>query len=319
MKPYSVRSIRRLALLAGLMGGFAACSGQNTDITGPSGSASPSSSTGTATVGTAAVPVRRFTAAIAPSSVNALSTRQYTVTVNNTGSGSGNAAAILGVNIAVASGFSAPAGLSAVENGSVAWTASFAAGVIHVVAPAAGELNPGESLVVSFTLVAPDQTCGTSHKYDFTTTANKERDFTGEFFTLIGSQPSVTVNGVACTQTGCSGQKSQGFWKNAETWPVASLMLGSTSYTKAQALSILGQPAQGNGLIILAYQLIAAKLNVANGSDPTGIASTIVAADALIGNKVVPPVNGSTDSVSPTTIEAVKDALEAYNTACEQP
>src|SRR4029078_8730112 len=98
MKAYSVRSIRRLALLAGLMGGFAACSGQNTDVTGPSASASPSS-TDTAAVGTLATPVRRFTANIAPSPVNALSTRQYTVTINNTGSGAGNGAAILGVNI----------------------------------------------------------------------------------------------------------------------------------------------------------------------------------------------------------------------------
>jgi hypothetical protein len=249
--------------------------------------------------------------------VNALSTRQYTVTINNNGSGNGNSAAILGVNIAVDSAFGTPAGLSAVENGSVAWNASFASGVIHVVAPASGELNPSETLVVTFTLNAPNQLCGTSHDYQFTASANKERDFTGALFTLIGSQPSVTVNGPACTVGGaCSGQRGQGYWKNASTWPAASLTLGSRNYTRTELLSILHQPAGGNGLIILAYQLIAAKLNIANGSDATGIASTIAAADALIGGNVVPPVNGSTDFVSPATIEAVKDALEAYNEAC---
>jgi hypothetical protein len=317
MKSYSVRSIRRLALLAGLAAGFAACSGQPTEVTGPSASlSSPGSGTVVPFAG-GGTPVRTFTAGIAPSPVNALSTRQYTVTINNNGSGSGNGAAILGVNIAVDSAFGTPAGLSAVENPGVTWSASFAAGVIHVVAPPSGELTPGETLVVSFTLVAPNQACGTSHKYDFTTTANKERDFSGVLFTLTGFQPSVTVNGPTCTVGGaCSGQRGQGYWKtHASSWPVTSLTLGSRSYTKTELLSILNQPANpGNGLIILSYQLIAAKLNIANGSDPTGIASTIAAADLLIGGNVVPPVGA--DFVSPSTIEAVKDALEAYNEAC---
>src|SRR5580765_1522657 len=315
MKPYSVRSIRRLALLAGLVGGFAACSGQPTEVTGPSASLS---STGSGTVVPFAgggTPVRTFTAGIAPSPVNALSTRQYTVTINNNGSGSGNGAAILGVNIAIDSGSSAPAGLSALENGSVAWSASFASGVVHVVAPPSGELNPGETLVVTFTLVAPNQACGTSHAYPFATSANKERDFSGVLFTLTSGQPSVTVNGPTCTVGGaCSGQRGQGYWKNASTWPTGSLMLGSRNYTQTELQSILHQSAGGNGLIILSYQLIAAKLNIANGSNPTGIASTIAAADLLIGGNVVPPVG--TDFVSPPTIETVKDALEAYNEAC---
>ena len=208
MKSYSVRSIRRLALLAGLAAGFAACSGQPTEVTGPSASlSSPGSGTVVPFAG-GGTPVRTFTTGIAPSPVNALSTRQYTVTINNNGSGSGNGAAILGVNIAVDSAFGTPAGLSAVENPGVTWSASFAAGVIHVVAPPSGELNPGETLVVTFNLIAPNQACGTSHKYDFTTTANKERDFSGVLFTLMDGQPSVTVNGPTCTvaePVACSG------------------------------------------------------------------------------------------------------------------
>jgi hypothetical protein len=249
--------------------------------------------------------------------VNALSTNQFTITINNNGSGSGNSAAILGVNIAVDSSFTALTGLSAVENGSVAWNASFASGVIHIVAPPAGELNPGETLAVTFTAVAPTQVCGTSRAYQFATTTNKERDFTGVLFGLVGSQPSVTVNGPQCTVAGaCSGQRGQGYWKNASAWPVADLTLGSRSYTRTELLSILHQPAGGNGLIILAYQLIAAKLNIANGSDGTGIAATIAAADTLIGGDVVPPVNGSANFVSPAIVETVKDALEAFNEAC---
>jgi hypothetical protein len=217
MKSYSVRSIRRLALAGLAAKGFAAC-GQPLEVTGPSaGLSSTGSGTRQLPFAGGGTPVRTFTAGIAPSPVNALSTRQYTVTINNNGSGSGNGAAILGVNIAVDSAFGPPAGLTAVENSSVTWSASVASGVIHVVAPPSGELNPGEALVVTFTLVAPNQACGTNHAYQFATSANKERDFSGVPFTLTGIQPSVTVKGPTCTvaESGaCSGQRGQGYWKN---------------------------------------------------------------------------------------------------------
>jgi hypothetical protein len=41
--------------------------------------------------------------------------------------------------------------------------------------------------------------------------------------------------------------------------------------------------------LVLAHQLVAAKLNIANGSDPTIIATTVAAADrllALFGDKL---------------------------------
>jgi len=55
-------------------------------------------------------------------------------------------------------------------------------------------------------------------------------------------------------------------------------------------LSILNQPVRGNGLISLAYQEIAAKLNIANGASAICIQQTLAGADALIGNLVIPPV-----------------------------
>jgi len=41
-------------------------------------------------------------------------------------------------------------------------------------------------------------------------------------------------------------------------WPVAQLQLGNVSYNQQQLLSILHDPVRGNGLLILAYQEIAA-------------------------------------------------------------
>src|SRR5215471_9074701 len=58
---------------------------------------------------------------------------------------------------------------------------------------------------------------------------------------------------------------TQGFWKtHPEAWPVGSLTLGNTTYSAADLLLILNTPAGGNGLLILAHQLIAAKLNLAD-------------------------------------------------------
>jgi len=74
-----------------------------------------------------------------------------------------------------------------------------------------------------------------------------------------------------------------GFWKNhPELWPVSSLTLGSQAYAQAELLTLLTSPVAGDASVLLARQLIAAKLNIANGSDPTPIAGTIADADGLL-------------------------------------
>ena len=70
---------------------------------------------------------------------------------------------------------------------------------------------------------------------------------------------------------------------------MTELQLGNVTYTQEQLLDILHQPVRGNGLLILAHQLIAAKLNIAAGADPSCIQETIAEADALIGDLVIPP------------------------------
>ena len=76
---------------------------------------------------------------------------------------------------------------------------------------------------------------------------------------------------------------TQGYWKNhPNAWPVTSLMLGSQTYTQAELLTILNTPVVGDASLNLAHQLIAAKLNIAAGSDPTPVSSTITHADSLL-------------------------------------
>jgi hypothetical protein len=121
---------------------------------------------------------------------------------------------------------------------------------------------------------------------------------------------SATVSGSTTESTNCT--YTQGYWKNhPEAWSVSGLVLGTVPYTKAELLSILGQPVSGNGLVSLAHQLIAAELNVAAGADPSAASATMAAAHALIGPLVIPPVGGG--YLAPATTSPLTQTLDDYN------
>lgn len=128
--------------------------------------------------------------------------------------------------------------------------------------------------------------------------------------------PTLIASTAAC-DAGCT--YPHGHWKSGVGWPVSSLMLGTRLYTQAELASILNQPVMGNGCVSLAYQLITAKLNIANGADPTDAGAAIAAADALIGNLVVPPIVPGTCSKPPSATNPLKNLLEAYNTGVTGP
>ncbi len=113
--------------------------------------------------------------------------------------------------------------------------------------------------------------------------------------------------------TGASANCTQGFWKNhPENWCTDSLALGNVIYNQEELLSILGLEIEGNGLVSLAHQLIAAKLNLACGASDE---PCIDDADALIGDLVVPPVGAGhlpTETTSPLI-----ECLTAYNESTE--
>ena len=105
---------------------------------------------------------------------------------------------------------------------------------------------------------------------------------------------------------------TQGYWKNhPDAWPVSSLKLGTVTYTKDQLIAILKTPVKGNGLIQLAHQLIAAKLNVAAGAPDSAIKNAIQQADDLIGGLVVPPVGDGSLATDETS--SLNGKLDAFN------
>ena len=106
---------------------------------------------------------------------------------------------------------------------------------------------------------------------------------------------------------------TQGYWKNhLDHWPVNSLKIGNIIYTKTQLLAIFNQPAAGNGLVSLAHQLIAAKLNVTSGAVVSAVIfSAISTADVMIGNRIVPSIG--TGFIAPGTTSNLNDVLESFN------
>lgn len=109
--------------------------------------------------------------------------------------------------------------------------------------------------------------------------------------------------------------QGQGFWKNhASAWTVTDLTLGSQSYTQAELLVILGTPPAGDASLILARQLIAVKLNVANGVDASAINATIIEADGLLAKypgKLPYNVNPASEDGQKMVIEG--STFDAYN------
>jgi hypothetical protein len=106
---------------------------------------------------------------------------------------------------------------------------------------------------------------------------------------------------------------TQGYWKNhPNAWPVSAVKLGNIIYSKAQLLQIFDTPAAGNGLISLAHQMIAAKLNIAAGAiAPASVLAALATADAMIGNRIVPPIG--TGFLAPATTSHLTDDIEAFN------
>jgi len=114
---------------------------------------------------------------------------------------------------------------------------------------------------------------------------------------------------------------TQGFWKNhADEWPVTILTLGNQTYTEAQLLNILNTAPGGNASLILAHQLIASKLDIADGSNSTPIINTIVDADSLLSGFSGPlPYNVTTSSTVGQQMVNDANTLNSFNNGALSP
>ena len=107
----------------------------------------------------------------------------------------------------------------------------------------------------------------------------------------------------------------QGYWKNTSQWPVTELTLGGQTYTQAELLILFNTPTEGDASLILAHQLIAAKLNAAQGADVTAVSGIITQADALLSqfpNKLPYAIDPS--STNGQGLTSVAGVLDVFNT-----
>jgi hypothetical protein len=173
---------------------------------------------------------------------------------------------------------------------------------------ATGPWSLNASQVITYSVAVTPTTAACGQTFQMPNVATLTEDDTQTVHTdsaVVNLMTMTCPVSTACTYT-------QGYWKNhASAWPVNSLNLGNRVYTKTELLSVFNRPVKGNGLISMSHQLIAAKLNVANGTAPAGIAATIGQADALIGTMVVPPVGANFLSTSITS--GLNGQLDAFN------
>src|SRR6266850_3100772 len=109
-------------------------------------------------------------------------------------------------------------------------------------------------------------------------------------------------------------------WKtHREAWPLQSLVLGNRAnplhtYRQNDLLTLLRMPARTDASLILADQLVAAKLNIAGGSNPAPIRATLAEADALLApfSRRL-PYGVRTTSPTGRAMVAVAEVLESYN------
>jgi hypothetical protein len=110
---------------------------------------------------------------------------------------------------------------------------------------------------------------------------------------------------------------SEGFWTNhPDDWPLEEIAIGGVVYSKDGAIGILLTPPRGDATIIVAHQLIAAMLNVAEGAASGDIEPTIKGADAWLS---INPVGSDPSDPERETGIALATLLDDYNNGLSGP
>lgn len=112
---------------------------------------------------------------------------------------------------------------------------------------------------------------------------------------------------------GPEGCNSPGGGTLSNPWPQSVLdngmVIGGVHYTADQLCVILRTVGAGDdGLPALAHQIIAARLNIASGADPTVVQDALAAVDLLINGKVI-----GVDPIPTSQTSQLTNTLRAYN------
>jgi hypothetical protein len=109
------------------------------------------------------------------------------------------------------------------------------------------------------------------------------------------------------------GTGTPGYWKNhPEAWPVDNIIIGGVTLTRDHAIAVMNTSGKGDKTYDLFAQLVAAKLNVAIGNQPSCISADIQAADVWLAQH---PLGSKVKANSPAwqAISASFTRLDDYN------
>lgn len=181
---------------------------------------------------------------------------------------------------------------------------------------------PTEPIIINIPITNESAACGQN-----LTLSNQATLTETDTGTTRVSTADVTINTGDCPPSICP--LSRGFWMThyPTDWPQTvldfGLKIGNVLYSASQLQNTLNRPPRGDASIILAHQLIAAKLNIANGADPSPVLEIIANADALLQaaspcqTNLMPscqvPYNISPSSSAGAKMVAAASILDAYN------
>jgi hypothetical protein len=131
-----------------------------------------------------------FWPTITPTTSTPSQTQGYIITISNYYNNTFNI--LLGsAVVTIPSGFTIVSSLSLTVSGGKTWTGTIVSGQIKLTAQTTSDrLTPGQHVSVSFSATAPSAL----GVYQWTTTAYTGLSWTGDLFTIVGPQPTVTVS-----------------------------------------------------------------------------------------------------------------------------
>ena len=108
------------------------------------------------------------------------------------------------------------------------------------------------------------------------------------------------------------GTGTPGYWMNhPDAWPVNSVTVGNTTFTKAEAIALMKAPTKKDMRYVLFAALVSAKLNIFIGNEGSCVEDVITLADAWWVVNGGSPVAAS--SAAWKTAEPYSTTLDDYN------
>jgi hypothetical protein len=108
------------------------------------------------------------------------------------------------------------------------------------------------------------------------------------------------------------GTGTPGYWKNhPDDWPVQQILMGGVTYSKTAAIAVLGKVSKDKSITLFS-SLLAAKLNLLNGTTPDCIIGVVEEAEAWLA--LHPVGSGVTGTSAEWKVgEPLHKRMDAYN------